>query len=182
MDEVGHGGVEVAEHGLHGLLADVLECAAREALGAPCELVVGDVVGEFVARWLDVDAEDLLACLEVGQGDEDVLVEAFEDSGRDVLGLVGRGDDDDAGLLPLVGQAVELCEEGGQYSALGAAVAGRLVAAAQGIDLVDEDERGARVGLAPRAGEEGGDELGRFAEPLAHEVRALDAEERGAEH
>ena len=93
--------------------------------------------------------EDLLAALEVGAVDDDLAVEAAGAQQRRVedVGAVGGGDEDDAGLDV---EAVHLDEELVERLlplVVAAAHAGAAVAA-DGVDLVHEDDRrGARLGL-----------------------------------
>ena len=143
---------------------------------APGEHVEADVRLERLA--LGVHLEDRLAALEVGAVDDDLAVEAAraQQGGVEDVGPVGGGDEDHAGagveavhldehlverLLPLVVPAAEA----------GAAVA------ADGVDLVDEDDRrGRRLGLLEQVAHAAGAD----ADEHLDEVGAGDREERHA--
>ena len=119
-----------------------------------------------------------LAAAQVGAGDDDAAVEAAGAQERRVehVGPVGRGDEDDA----LVGlEAVHLDEQLVERLlalVVAAAEAGAAVAA-DGVDLVDEDDAG-RVLLALL--EQVADARGADADEHLDEVRARDGEERHA--
>ena len=100
-----------------------------------------DVLGQ--GDLADVDLEDLLAALDVGHVDDDPAVEPArpEQGAVEDVGAVGGGDEDDA----LVGiEAVHLDEELVERLlalVVAAAEAGAALAA-DGVDLVDEDQAG----------------------------------------
>ena len=102
--------------------------------------------------------EDLLAALAVGTVDDDLPVEAARAQQRRVedVGPVGGGDEDDA-VLRL--EAVHLDEqlvEGLLALVVAAAHAGAAVAA-DGVDLVDEDDAGrVLLGLLEQVAHAGG--------------------------
>ena len=170
-------GAAAAPHGeQRGLVHQVGEVGAahaRRALGHHLEVGVG--AQALVAR---VDAQDGEALVELGQRDHDLAVEAPGTQQRRVedVGPVRGGQDDDAlgrleavhlgqhlveGLLPLVVPAAEA----------GAALA------ADGVDLVDEDDRPTH--LAGRL-EQVAHAAGADADEHLHEVRAGHREEADA--
>ena len=123
----------------------------------------------------DVDAEDVLAALDVGHVDDDVPVEPAgpEEGAVEDVGPVGRGDEDDA-LVRV--EAVHLDEklvERLLALVVPAAEAGAALAADR-VDLVDEDDAG-RVLLA--LVEEVADARGADADEHLDEIGAADGEE-----
>ncbi len=128
-----------------GLVDDVGQVGAGEAGGAAGDDVEVDVGRERLA--LGVHVEDRLAALEVGAVDDDLAVEAARAQQRRVedVGPVGRGDQDDAALDVEAVHLDEQLVEGLLALVVTAAEAGAAVAA-DGVDLVDEDDR-RRVGL-----------------------------------
>ena len=123
-----------------------------------------------------VDLEDLLAPLDVGPGHHHLAVEAAGPQQRRVEHVrpVGGGDQDHA----LVGlEAVHLDQElvQGLLALVVAAAEARAAVAADGVDLVDEDDAG-RVLLALL--EEVAHARGAHADEHLDEVRAGDGEER----
>ena len=125
-----------------------------------------------------VDLEDLLAAVAVGAVDDDLAVEAAGAQQRRVedVGPVGGGDQDDV-VLHL--EAVHLDQElvqGLLALVVAAAHAGAAVAA-DGVDLVHEDDAG---GVLLRLLEEVADAAGADADEHLDEVRAGDREERHA--
>ena len=144
-----------------GLVEHVREVGAGEAGGLAREHLEVDALGERLA--LGVHLEDLLAALQVGRVDADLAVEAARAQQRGVedVGAVRRRDEDDVGLRV---EAVHLDEhlvERLLALVVAAAHAGAAVAA-DGVDLVDEDD-GRRVLLG-------------LVEQVAHAARA-DADE-----
>ena len=132
------------------------------------------VVGE--RNLLGVDREDALAALHVGTVDDDAAIEAAGTQQRRIehVGTVGRGDEDDA-FVRL--EAVHLDEQLVQRLlalVVAAAEAGAAMAA-DGVDLVDEDDAG-RVLLALL--EQVADARGADADEHLDEVGAADREER----
>ena len=159
-----------------GLVDHVREVGAREAGRRGGEHVEVDLLVERLA--LRVHLEDLLAPLAVGAVDDDLPVEAARAQQRGVedVGPVRRGDQDDVVLqLEPVHLDEELVE---RLLALvvAAAQAGAAVAA-DGVDLVDEDDAGARL---LRLLEQVADARGADADEHLDEVRAGDREERHA--
>ena len=140
------------------------------------ERVEVDLLGERLAA--GVDLEDPLAALAVGPVDHDLAVEAPGPQQRRVedVGPVGGGDEDDV-VLHL--EAVHLDEElvqGLLALVVAAAHAGAAVAA-DGVDLVHEDDAGGvLLGLLEEVADAAG------ADPDEHldEVGAGDREERHA--
>ena len=116
-----------------------------------------DALGHRLA--LGVHLEDLLAALEVGGVDADLAVEAARAQQRGVedVGAVGRGDQDDVRLDVEAVHLDEQLVEGLLALVVAAADAGAAVAA-DGVDLVDEDD-GRRVLLG-------------LLEQVAHAARA----------
>ena len=137
------------------------------------ERVEVDVLGERLAA--GVDLEDVLAALAVGTVDDDLAVEAARPQQRRVedVGPVGGGDQDDV-VLHL--EAVHLDEQLVERLlalVVAAAHAGAAVAA-DGVDLVHEDDAGGvLLGLL----EEVADARGADADEHLDEVRAGDREE-----
>jgi hypothetical protein len=173
--EVLHGDVEAAAaHGVQGGLVDqvgqVGAAHAGCAAGHDAEI---DVVRHPLA--LAVDLQDRQPLLEVGQRHHDLAVEAPrpQQGGVQDVGAVGGRDHDDA----LGGvEAVHLREhlvEGLLALVVPAAEAGAALAA-DGVDLVDEDD-GGRL-LAGRL-EQVAHPAGPDADEHLHEVRAADRHE-----
>src|SRR5439155_5809394 len=121
--------------------------------------------------------EDRLAAAHVGKVDGDLAVEAAgaEQGGVENVGPVGGGDDDDAfgGV-----EAVHLDEQGveGLFAFIVAAAEAMAAAAADGVDLVDENEAG---GVLARLIEHVAHAAGANADEHLDEIRAADAEEGG---
>ena len=122
-----------------GLVADVREVGAGEPGGLTRDDREVDVRGQRLAA--RVDQEDLLASGEIGRGDEHLTVEATgtKQGGVEVLEPVRGAHDDD-----LVGhaEAVELDEQLVQRLVLLAVEAVTRPGGADGVELVDEDDRG----------------------------------------
>ena len=159
-----------------GLVEHVRQVGAGEAGRTAGERLQVDVLGDRLA--LGVHLEDLLAADQVGTVDGDLPVEAAGAQQRRVedVGPVGRGDQDDAALDV---EAVHLDEQLVQRLlalVVAAAEAGAAVAA-DGVDLVDEDD-GGRVGLGLL--EQVADAAGADADEHLDEVRAGDRVERHA--
>ena len=147
-----------ATHGQQrGLVHQVFQVRAGEAGRALGDGVEVDVLGQLLAA--GVDLQNGLAAADVGQGDVDLAVKAARAQQRLVedVRAVGRGHDDDA---LVVREAVELDKQ--LVERLLALVVAAAEAAASltadGVDLVDEDDRG-------------GDLLG-LVEQVAHAARA----------
>ena len=167
---VGAGGEE------GGFVEDVGEVGAGEAGGALGDLLEVDVAGHRLA--LGVDAEDRLATVHVRGLDADLAVEAAgaQEGGVEDVGAVGRGDEDDVGGGV---EAVHLDEElveGLLALVVAAAHAGAAVAA-DGVDLVDEDDGG---GVLLGLFEEVADAGGADADEHLDELRAGHREEGDA--
>ena len=158
------------------LVDQVREVGAGEAGRLARERVEVDVLGERLAA--RVDLEDLLAALAVGAVDDDLAVEAARPQQRRVEDVrpVGGGDEDDV-VLHL--EAVHLDEQLVERLlalVVAAAHAGAAVAA-DGVDLVHEDDAGGvLLGLL----EEVADARGADADEHLDEVGARDREERDA--
>ena len=142
----------------------------------PASVSSSIVLGERLAA--RVDLEDLLAALAVGAVDDDLAVEAARPQQRRVedVRAVGRGDQDDV-VFHL--EAVHLDQQlvqGLLALVVAAAHAGAAVAA-DGVDLVHEDDAGGvLLGLL----EEVADAAGADADEHLDEVRAGDREEGNA--
>ena len=119
------------------LVAEVRELGAAQPARLAREDAEIDVVDRLVAG---VDVEDREAARDVGRRDEDLTVEAAgpQERGIELVEQVRRGHDDDA----VAGrEAVHLDEQLVQrLLALGVVVAA--APAADGVELVDEDDRG----------------------------------------
>ncbi len=158
------------------LVDQVGEVGAGEAGGLAGERVEVDLLRERLAA--GVDLEDLLAPLAVRAVDDDLAVEAAGPQQRRVedVRAVGGGDQDDV-VLHL--EAVHLDQElvqGLLALVVAAAHAGAAVAA-DGVDLVHEDDAGGvLLGLL----EEVADAAGADADEHLDEVRAGDREEGDA--
>ena len=159
-----------------GLVDHVGEVGAREAGSPGREHVEIDLLVERLA--LRVDVEDLLPALAVGPVDDDLPVEATraEQSRVEDVRPVRGGDQDDV-VLQL--EAVHLDEELVERLlalVVTAAEPGAAVAA-DGVDLVDEDDAGARL---LRLLEQVADAGRADADEHLDEVGARDREERDA--
>jgi hypothetical protein len=158
------------------LVDQVGQVGAGEARGLAGERVDVDAPGQRLAA--RVDLEDLRAALAVGAVDGDLAVEAAGAQQRRVedVGPVGGGDQDDV-VLRL--EAVHLDEQLVERLlalVVAAAEAGAAVAA-DGVDLVHEDDAGAvLLGLLEQVAHAGGAD----ADEHLDEVRAGDREERHA--
>ena len=157
-------------------MIEVREVGAGEAGRAGGERVEVDLARERLA--LRVHLEDLAAADAVGPVDDDLAVEAARAEQRRVedVGPVRGGDQDDV-VLHL--EAVHLDEELVQRLlalVVAAAEAGAAVAA-DGVDLVHEDDAGARL---LRLLEEVAHARGADADEHLDEVGAGDGEERHA--
>ena len=164
-------------HGVQGRLVDqVGQVGAAHARRAPGDQLEVDVGGDALV--LAVHLEDGQALLEVGQRDHDLAVEAAraQQGGVEDVGPVGgRHHHDALGGL----EAVHLREhlvEGLLPLVVAAAEAGAPLAA-DGVDLVDEDD-GRRL-LAGRL-EQVAHPAGADAHEHLHEVGAGDRQERHA--
>ena len=149
--------------------------SAPEKPGVPRAMIVRSTFSASgdVAR---VDLQDLLAAAQVRPVDDDAAVEAAGAQERRIedVGPVRGGDEDDA----LVGlEAVHLDEQRVQrlLALVVPAAEARAAVAADGVDLVDEDDAG-RVLLALL--EQVADARGADAHEHLDEVRARDREER----
>jgi hypothetical protein len=127
---------------------------------------------------LGVDLEDRLAADQVGAVDDDLAVEAARAQQRRVedVGAVGRGDQDDRGADVEAVHLDEQLVEGLLALVVAAAHAGAAVAA-DGVDLVHEDD-GGRVGLGLL--EQVADPGGADTDEHLDEVGPGDGEERHA--
>ena len=123
-----------------GLVADVGDVGAGESWGLSGQEVGVDGRVDFDRA--EVDVEDLLALVEVGQLDVDLSVEASgtQQGFVEHIGAVGGGQDDHAAVRP---EAVHLREELIEGT-LALIVAGHVHVLAtrpsDGVDLVDEDD------------------------------------------
>ena len=137
------------------------------------ELLEVDVVAQL--HVLGLDAQHLEAAVLVGHANVNLAVEAAEAAQRrvDGVGAVGRGDDNDVrARLEAVHQREQLRDDAALDLALGLLTLGR-----DGVDLVNEDDRGrvllrlleglAQVGLG-------------LASKLRHDLGPVDQEEEGA--
>ena len=186
--------LETGEHALHGalevLLADVLlivagrkdrrlvrdvrEVGAREPGRAAREHADVDVCAERLrAR---VDAEDLLAPVQVGRRDVDLAVEAArpQQGGVEVLKAVRGAHDHD---LVCAAEAVELDEKLVERLVVLAVVGASRAGRADRVELVDEDDRGRVLArlleeLADPGGTEAGEHLDERRRAGGVEVRA----------
>ena len=123
-----------------------------------------------------MQAQDLLAAADVGQRHHHLAIEAARPQQRRVqhVGTVGRRDDDDA-LVPL--EAVHLDEQlvQGLLALVVAATETGAALAADGVDLVDEDDAGGGfLGLLEQVAHA----RGAHAHEHLDEVGAGDEEER----
>ncbi len=120
-----------------GFVADVLEVGTGQARGGASDgRELDRIVDGLVAH---VHVEDLLAREEVGRRDVDLAVEAAGPQQRRVERVepVRRGHDDDVGAL----EAVQLDEQLIERLILLAVVPDVLARGADGVELVDEDDR-----------------------------------------
>src|SRR5581483_1735499 len=158
------------------LVHEVLEVGAGEAGRGAGEERDVDVVGERDAT--RVHADDALAALHVGSRDDDATVEAAgaEERGVEHVGAVRRGDQDDA-LVRL--EAVHLDKQllQGLLALVVPAAEARGAVAADGVDLVDEDDAG---GVLLALDEEVADARRADTDEHLDEVGARDREERHA--
>ena len=158
------------------LVEHVGQVGAGEARRTTGDREQVDVLGHGLAA--RVDLEDLVAAVEVGGVDPDLAVEAARAQQRRVehVGPVGRGDQDDAAADV---EAVHLDEElveGLLALVVAAAHAGAAVAA-DGVDLVDEDDGGGvLLGLLEQVAHAGGTDTDEHLD----EVGAGDRVERHA--
>ena len=155
-----------------GFVAEVGQVGAAHAGGAARDDGGAHVLpdGDFS----HVHAQDLLAAADVGQGDVDLTVEAAgaQQGGIEDVGAVGGGHDDDAQVgFKAVHFHEHLVER--LLAFIVAAAQARAALAADGVDLVDEDDAGGvflgvfkHVAHAGRA----------HADKHFHEVGAADAE------
>ena len=159
-----------------GLVDQVREIGAGEARACPLRACRGRLRRQRLA--LRVDLEDLAAADPVGPVDDDLAVEAAGTEQRRIedVGPVRGGDQDDV-VLHL--EAVHLDEQLVQRLlalVVAAAEAGAAMAA-DSVDLVHEDDAGARL---LRLLEQVADARGADADEHLDEVRAGDREERHA--
>ena len=158
------------------LVDQVLEVGAREARRPARDHVQVDVGAE--RRLLGVHLEDAGASLDVGARHHDAAVEAAGAQQRRVehVGAVGGGDQDDA-VVRL--EAVHLDQQLVQrlLALVVPAAEARAAVAADGVDLVDEDDAG---GVLLPLLEQIAHAAGADADEHLDEVRARDGEERHA--
>ena len=138
------------------LVEDVGQISTRESGGALGDLSEIDFLGQGFVRGMDL--EDVLAALHVRGFDGDLPVEAARAQQRRVedIGAVGRGDEDDIGLDV---EAVHLHEELVErlLAFVVAATHAGAALAADGVDLVDEDDAGGvGLGLFEQVADAGG--------------------------
>lgn len=159
-----------------GLVADVRDVGAGEAGGERRQPlgVEGGLVVEL--ELLQIDPENLIAALDVGLVDGDLAVEppGPEQGLVEDVGPVGAGEDDHAGGGAEAVHLHEQLVQGALALVIGAGESAAAPGAADGVDLVDEDDAGrAAPGLleeAPHAG-------GAHADEHLHEVGPGDGEE-----
>ena len=122
-----------------GLVEHVGQVGTGEAGRAAGDAQQVDVLRDRLAA--RVDLEDLVAAVEVGGVDLDLAVEAARAQQRGVehVGTVGRGDQDDPAAHVEAVHLDEQLVEGLLALVVAAAHAGAAVAA-DGVDLVDEDD------------------------------------------
>ena len=120
------------------LVADVREVGAGQSGGLAGDRLEVDVVGQRLAA--RVDGEDVAAALQVGRLDEDLAVEAARPEQRriEVLEAVRRAHHDDLVARP---EAVELDQQLVQRLVLLAVESVAAAGLADGVELVDEDDR-----------------------------------------
>ena len=156
------------------LVADVREIGAGQARRLAGDLLEVDVVGERLAA--AVDAENRDPSSQVGRLDEDLPVEAAGPEQRriEILEPVRRGHHDHLVARP---EAVELDEQLVQRLILLAVERVAAARAADGVELVDEDDRGRVLArlleeLADAGGAEAGEHLDERRGALRVEARA----------
>ena len=169
----GHRRLAVAGPDEGGLVDHVGQVGPAEAGGGAGQDFEVDV--RVQGDLADVDLEDLLAALDVGHVDDDPAVEAAgpQQGAVQDVGPVGGGDQDDA----FVGvEAVHLDQElvQGLLALVVAAAQAGPALAADGVDLVDEDQAG---GVLLAVLEQVADARGADADEHLDEVRAADGEE-----
>ena len=169
-------GAALAHGEQRGLVDEVRQVGAAHAGRAPGDEVEVDVGGHPLV--LDVHLEDLAAVVELGQRHHDLAVEAAgaQQGGVEDVGPVGGGHHHDAGGdLEAVHLGEHLVER--LLALVVAAAEAGAALAADGVDLVDEDDRPAHLagGL-----EEVADPAGADADEHLHEVGAGDRQERHA--
>eukprot|EP00976_Prorocentrum_cordatum_P099412 1191825-Prorocentrum_minimum.AAC.2 len=123
------------------LVHQVLQVGAGEPGGAAGDLLKVDVGGERLAA--AVHLEDLHAALHVGTVDSHLAIETpgAEEGGVEHVGAVGGGEDDDAGVaLETVHLGKKLVD--GLLTLVVAAAHAGATLAADGVNLVDEDDAG----------------------------------------
>mmetsp|Transcript_42953 Transcript_42953/g.101993 ORF Transcript_42953/g.101993 Transcript_42953/m.101993 type:complete len:451 (+) Transcript_42953:298-1650(+) len=131
------------------------------------------LAGEAVGRVLEVDLEHLGAGGGVREGDVDALVKPPADGLVEVVRHVGRPEHEHP--LVSLADALHLHEELRLDAPRGLALARVPARAAQGVYLVDEDDRRRPL---PREAKQLAHELLALAHPLGDKVRRGDAEER----
>ncbi|CAM4039424.1 hypothetical protein NOMA109596_19235 [Nocardioides marinus] len=159
-----------------GLVEHVGQVGAGEAGGPARDADQVDVGGDRLAA--RVDLEDLLAAGQVGGVDLDLAVEAARAQQRGVehVGTVGGRDEDDPAAYVEAVHLDEQLVEGLLALVVAAAHAGAAVAT-DGVDLVDEDDRGGvLLGLLEQVADAGGAD----ADEHLDEVGAGDGVERHA--
>src|SRR5205823_2310076 len=156
------------------LVGDVLEIRAREAGRVARDHLQVDVLTEWLSA--GVDAENFLAAREIRRGDEHLAVETAgpQQRGVQVLEPVRSAHHND--LLARL-EAVELDQELVQRLILLAREAGAGALRADGIQLVDEDDRrrvlaGLLEQLPDPSGAEPGEHLDECRRALREEFRA----------
>ena len=159
-----------------GLVEHVGQVGAGEAGRTAGDAQQVDVLGDRLAA--GVDLEDLVAAVEVGGVDTDLAVEAARAQQRGVehVGTVGGRDEDDPAADVEAVHLDEQLVEGLLALVVAAAHAGAAVAA-DGVDLVDEDDGGrVLLGLLEQVAHAGGTD----ADEHLDEVGAGDRVERDA--
>ena len=159
-----------------GLVEHVGQVGTGEAGRTPGDGQQVDVLGDRLA--LGVHLEDLVPALQVRAVDGDLAVEAARAQQRRVedVGPVGGRDQDDAALDVEAVHLDQQLVEGLLALVVAAAEAGAAVPA-DGVDLVDEDDRrGVGLGLLEQVADPGGTDTDEHLD----EVRAGDRVERHA--
>ena len=159
-----------------GLVDEVGQIGTAHAGRAAGDDVEVDVGGHSLVP--DVDLEDAAAIFELGQRHDDLAVEAAGTQQRgieDVGPVGGRHHHDAGGDLEAVHLGEHLVQ--GLLALVVAATEAGAALAADGVDLVDEDDRPAD--LAGRL-EQVAHAAGADADEHLHEVRARDRQERHA--